>query len=391
VYGTTEIGATPQLSWLGILGYSIASAIPGVFVMWLGPIVKKVTSGEKAFSTSDFCKMRYGRVMQLTCTAISVFYMWIYLVAELTSISNVYALLVGKETYPDLNKVYTTGIAVSVGVFTVFYTGVAGLPASIVTDKFQGVVMSILVLLLTIVVCAVPENRISRDEFALASNWTADGFYVMVTLIIAIISAELFNQATWQRVWAAKDIPSLRKGFGLGSVLVFFLMMFFGIMGMIGYAKDPESYDTFTKFAYLAFFDILQPLAQGWHFLVLIFVTCLAASSVDSLQNGITASTSSDLLKISSNPGLIRLVNLFFLVLVNALAVWKASQRYNVLNLFLVADIVCATAVFPVFLGLLDQKKWGALAPTELGAFLGVIGGLSAVLVTGVVIDRDSK
>ena len=129
VYGTTEMGATPQLSWLGVLGYSIASAIPGLFIIWLGPLIKEATKGEKAFSTTDFCRMRYGRVMQLSCASISIFYMWIYLVAEFTSISNVYALLVGKETFDwgvmeNLNVGYTSSIAVSIGIITVFYTGI---------------------------------------------------------------------------------------------------------------------------------------------------------------------------------------------------------------------------------------------------------------------------
>lgn len=395
VYGTTEMGGTPQLSWLGVLGYSLASAFPGLFVMWLGPLIKEATRGEEAFSTTDFCRMRYGRVMQLACAAISVFYMWIYLVAEFTSISNVYALLVGKETFDwangvNLNVRYTTSIAVSIGVVTVFYTGVAGLPSSIVTDKFQGIIMASLVLLLVIVVCAIPENRVSKEQFDLASNWTADGFYAMVTLILAIISAELFNQATWQRVWAAKDTPSLRKGFAVGSFLVFLLMMFFGIMGMIGYAKESQAYDSGFKFAYLAFFNILEPMAQGWHILVLIFVTALAASSVDSLQNGITSLLSSDLLKISSNPELIKWMNRAVLVGVNIAAVVKSAERYDVLGLFLVADLVCATSVFPVFLGLLNPDKWGYLAPTEWGAFMGCIGGIATVLVVGVIVDPDA-
>lgn len=395
VYGTTEMGGTPQLSWLGVLGYSMASAIPGLFVMWLGPLIKEATQGEEAFSTTDFCRVRYGRIMQLACAAISVFYMWIYLVAEFTSISNVYALLVGKETFDwanmvNLNVRYTTGIAVSIGVITVFYTGVAGLPSSIVTDKFQGIMMASLVLLLTIVVTSVPENRVTREQFDLASNWTADGFYAMVTLILAIISAELFNQATWQRVWAAKDTPSLRKGFAVGSFLVFLLMMFFGIMGMIGYAKESQAYDNFEKFAYLAFFNILEPMEQGWHILVLIFVTSLAASSVDSLQNGITSLLSSDLLKISSNPELIKWMNRAILVGVNIAAVVKSAERYDVLGLFLVADLVCATSVFPVFLGLLNPDKWGYLAPTEWGAFMGCIGGIAAVLVIGVIVDSET-
>jgi SSS family solute:Na+ symporter len=392
VYGTTEMGANPRLSWLGVLGYSFASALPGIFVMWLGPLIRDATKGRKAFSTTDFCLVRYGRVMQFSCAAISVFYMWVFLVAEFTSISNIYALIVGKQTYDsvnfkNVNVGYTTVIAVSIGVITVLYTGIGGLPSSIVTDKFQGIIMGGLVLLLTIAVCSVSENRISKEQFDLASNWTEDGFYAFVTLILAIISAELFNQATWQRVWAAKDTPSLRKGFGLGSFLVFLLMMFFGIMGMIGYAKEPSAYDNFEKYAYLAFFNILEPMGQGWHILVLIFVTSLAASSVDSLQNGITSLLSSDLLKISKNPELIKWMNRAVLVAVNISAVVKSAERFDVLGLFLVADIVCATAVFPVFLGLLNPEKFGIISPTEMGAFMGIIGGISAVLVSGVIID----
>ena len=392
VYGTTEMGANPRLSWLGVLGYSFASALPGIFVMWLGPLIRDATKGRKAFSTTDFCLVRYGRVMQFSCAAISVFYMWVFLVAEFTSISNIYALIVGKQTYDsvnfkNVNVGYTTVIAVSIGVITVLYTGIGGLPSSIVTDKFQGIIMGGLVLLLTIAVCSVSENRISKEEFDLASNWTADGFYALVTLILAVISAELFNQATWQRVWAAKDTTSLRKGFGLGSFLVFLLMMFFGIMGMIGYAKEPSAYDNLEKYAYLAFFNILEPMGQGWHVLVLIFVTSLAASSVDSLQNGITSLLSSDLLKISKNPELIKWMNRAALVAVNISAVVKSAERYDVLALFLVADLVCATAVFPVFMGLLNPEKFGIISPTEMGAFVGILGGISAVLVSGVLID----
>jgi SSS family solute:Na+ symporter len=118
--------------------------------------------------------------------------------------------------------------------------------------------MAILVITLTIAVTSESENKVSKAEFDLASNFTTDGLMAAVTLFIAIASAELFNQGTWQRVWAAEDVPAMRKGFLVGSIMVFFLMMFFGIMGMIAYAKDPESYDAYEKFAFLAFFDLLS-------------------------------------------------------------------------------------------------------------------------------------
>jgi len=96
-------------------------------------------------------------------------------------------------------------------------------------------------------------------------------------------------------------------------------------------------------------------------------------------------------LNLTSRPGLIKWLNRTVLAGVNVAAVVKSAQRYDVLALFLVADLVCATAVFPVFLGLIPiQGKFAFLSPTELGAFLGCIGGISAVLVIGCVYDYDT-
>ena len=73
VYGSTEMGANPDLSWLGVLGYSAASGLPALIICWIGPRVREI-SGEKAFATTDFGRERYGRLMQLSIAAISVFY-----------------------------------------------------------------------------------------------------------------------------------------------------------------------------------------------------------------------------------------------------------------------------------------------------------------------------
>jgi len=389
VYGSTEMGANPNLSWLGVIGYSGASAVPALIVCVIGPKVRALT-GEKAFATTDFGLVRYGRLMQISIGSISVFYMWIFIVAEFTSISNVYGLIVGLDTFsPDTVK-YTTGIGISVAAFTWFYTSIGGLAASIITDKFQSGLMMSLVLILLIVACSNSENQVTAEEFAKASNWTLDGFTASVTLFCAVASAEMFNQGTWNRVWAAKTDRDMRLGFAMGSGLVFLLMMFFGIMGMIAYANKPTAYDNFEKFAYLAFFDLILPLGTGWHVLTLIIVTALAASSVDTLQTGISSVFSSDLLRLGLSDHKAMLVARMLLVVINVPAVILASKRMDVIALFLVADLVCATAVLPVFLGLMTKDMvFGPItipAPTELGAFFGIWSGIGAVLVNGKVI-----
>jgi len=386
VYATSEMGANPQLSWLGIIGYSSASAFPAFVIALIGPKVREM-SGENAFTAIDFAMSRYGRVMQLLVACVSVFYMFIYIVAELTSIANVYALLVNKSTFGGENFQYTTHIAVAVVIFTIFYTSVGGLPASIVTDKVQSFVVMALVILLFFAVVLEPDNRITPAEYSLASNATVDGLMAWVTLVIAILCAELFNQASWQRVWAAEDMKALRRGYLYAIPLIFFTMVFFGIMGMIAYAKDPESYDTFVKLAYLSFFDLLEPLAAGWHVLVLILVTAFCASSIDSLQVGIVGVFNKDILRFSSSGSAGKWISRVLLVAVNVPAVIMSTKRFDVIPLFLVADLVCATAVFPLFLGLITEDMGFIKAPTELGSFLGAICAIGAVLVNGKILN----
>lgn len=384
LYGTTEMGATPALSWIAVLGYSIGSSMPAIIIgILIGPKVRAMTDGKGAFSTTDFGRKRYGRVMQVTIACVSGFYMFIFIVAELTAISSIFQTVTN-----NFSKKFGLVVTISVGLVTVFYTALAGLPASITTDKFQGLIMAVLVILLTLTVTLRPDNRVSMAEFEVASNWTGEGGMAAVTLLLAIASAELFNQGTWQRVWAAKDERAMRRGFALGSIMVFFLMMFFGIMGILAYANDPASYDNGDKFSFLAFFDLLAPLHPTWHVLTLILVTALAASSIDSLQNGMASIFYRDLVKIGWNPKLIARSLVFLL---NLPAMYLAGKGKSVLELFLVADLVCATAAFPVFSGL-QTKDYGMLkAPTELGAFLGVLAGIASVLVNGVINGADGN
>jgi Na+(H+)/acetate symporter ActP len=54
-------------------------------------------------------------------------------------------------------------------------------------------------------------------------------------------------------------------------------------------------------------------------------------------------------------------------------AIYIASQGYSVLYLFLIADLVCAAALFPVFYGLYSKRLAGAAA--MLSALAGLVVG----------------
>lgn len=200
VYGSTELGATPSVSWWGVIGYSSASALPAYLLYLLGARVKDIVDkadlgGTKGFGITDFGLVRYGRVMQVYVAGLSCFYMFIYLVSELTSVANVYALVTSgglasfaptfaavfdENHTTESPQVYTT--KVTVAVFTLVYTACAGLPASIFTDRFQGFIVAALMLILSIACLSVESNRVTAAEYKVAANSTADGFVVFVTL-----------------------------------------------------------------------------------------------------------------------------------------------------------------------------------------------------------------
>jgi hypothetical protein len=139
----------------------------------------------------------------------------------------------------------------------------------------------------------------------------------------------------------------------------------------------------------LAFFDLLEPLGNFWHVIVLIIVTALAASTVDTVQTAIASVISSDIIRFGVSDKTARWISRCLLILINIPAIILSSKRFDVIGLFLVADLVCATAVLPVFLGLITKDIGFVAAPTELGAFMGILSGFAAVLVNGKIIGFD--
>src|SRR5690242_5353259 len=50
----------------------------------------------------------------------------------------------------------------------------------------------------------------------------------------SILSSAVFSEALWQRVWAAENPKSLRRGAVLGFVITTLVIGFFGLVGWLG-------------------------------------------------------------------------------------------------------------------------------------------------------------
>ena len=91
-------------------------------------------------------------------------------------------------------------------------------------------------------------------------------------------------------------------------------------------------------------------------------------------MNGITSAVTTELARYRNDSSLLgdaRVVTAALIVIPVAVA----SQGYSVLYLFLIADLVCAAVLFPVFFGMFARhfNGWAALVSSVAGLVVGVL------------------
>lgn len=350
-----------------IMGYALGAAAPLLVFIPLGKRIRRVMP--EGHTLTEYVFNRYGQVMYLFTLAVILFYMFIFLAAEITGMALIASLIAGVPLWIT---------ALIVICSTLVYTTYGGLKASIFTDVVQSVL--ILPLLAAVVVVGslalgglqpittgLAERAPELIEFG-----NLAGIEQGIALFIAVLAPNFFHQGYWQRVYAARGSGSLRNGLLVAAVVVTPVVLAMGFFGLaaagLNQAQTPS----------VALFSVLLGALPQWLVVGLVILgLTLVMSSADSLLNGITSIVAVDLRRViprARTGFLLRASRLSTLVLAAPLFL-IAAQGYSVLYLFLVADLVCAAAAFPVFYGLYSERYTGRAAASGVLAAL-VTGGL---------------
>ena len=359
-------------TWAGLValvGYGIGQAAPIFAFAALGPRMRRLMP--EGHSLGEYVWFRYGRVMYGFVLVLVTFYMFAFLTAEMTGI----ALAVGLVADTPL-----TLTVVLVGVATLGYTVYGGLRASIFTDNIQFLLILPLLLVMLVVVLVQLSgwgpafDAVQAEAPALLSMTHRPGIEFGITLIIAILAANLFHQGLWQRVYAARSERTLRVGFVWAGILVVPMVIMVGLFGLWAVGRGLVTADN----ASVALFTVALDVLPGWSVAVLmVLALVLVMSSMDTLLNGMASSFTVGLPRLRPTWGPQRLLGssrLITLVLAfPAMAV--ATQGYSVLYLFLLADLATAGAMVPVFLGMFSRRFTGRMA--LISSLLGIgVGAL---------------
>ena len=188
---------------------------------------------------------------------------------------------------------------------------------------------------------------------------------VALTLVIAVTAANLFHQGYWQRLWSARDTSALRSGALLGGLVTIIVV---AVVGGLGIAAAMSGADLGSP--PIPFFALLSGAPAWLTIPALVLALTLVASSVDTLQNALAS------LAVTEKQGLSIISARWVTVLLMIPVVIVALQGVSVLRLFLIADLLCATAVIPVLMGL-----WKRMTTTA--AVFGGLAGLAGAIIPG--------
>ncbi|ALM51513.1 sodium:solute symporter family transporter [Halomonas huangheensis] len=353
LFAPPEIGAF--VGPLAVAGYAVGSALPFIVLGLFGPAIRRRLPQGR--SIAEFAQDCHGAVVQRCVAFISILYMACFLAAELTAIGAITELL---------SEVPGVWVILAVALSTLCYTTIGGLRASLATDRWQAL---LLIMLLVIVVGVVWRSGLPTP--AVTESWSSAppeaALSVALTLVIAVTAANLFHQGYWQRLWAARDDRSLVRGAWLGGGITVVVVAVVGALGMWAAVAGLE-----LGSPPIPFFALLSAAPAWLALLALVLAVTLVASSVDTLQNGLAS-----LLVSSSGSNRMSLTAARWItVLVMLPVVLVALQGVSVLRLFLIADLLCAAIVVPVMLGL-----WARMVPAA--AMAGGAAGLVATIVPG--------
>ncbi|NIC40714.1 sodium:solute symporter family transporter [Aquabacterium sp. A08] len=346
LFAPPEVGAF--VGPVAVAGYALGAALPFLVLAWCGPAIRRCLPHGR--SIAEYAQHRFGTGLRLWVSAISVLYMLCFLTAELTAIGAITGMLSGLPG---------AWMVVGVAATTLAYTAWGGLRASLATDRWQAwLLLALLGLVLAVLLPGLPD----APPVTAPSAPPEVALSVALTLVIAVTAANLFHQGYWQRVWAARDDRALAQGAWLGGASTVLVVAAIGALGVLAASRGLD-----LGQPPIPFFALLKG-APAWLTLpALLLAVALVASSVDTLQNGIAS------LVVTARPGVALSSARWATVALMVPVVLVALQGLSVLRLFLIADLLCATAVVPVLMGL-----WRHTTPTAAvaGALAGVVGAV---------------
>ncbi len=361
-------GPASAATWGGIgavIGYAIGTAAPMLFLYNFGPKIRK--EFPNGLTLTEFIKKRFGqRILKLSLFLI-MFYLIIFLIAEVTAIATL------------LNYISKVPLWVTAGltlIICLLYILRGGFKLSIITDKYQFVfITGVIVFSLITILGNLNSNSyeiIKNNSPQLMNKNYLPNYTAGLTFFIAVACTNLFHQGNWQRVFSAKNNLILKKSLIYSFIIILFIVFWMGYSGLISISLNSKVIPD------LAFFDLILNEKRSFVVvMILILALSLTLSTIDTLINAISSLfivNGEQISKRLKGKKIKKKTNLIIFLLCFLVFI-LASRGYSILYLFLLADLLCCAAVVTIFYGFFNKKINSQLAAYSItcGVILGLL------------------
>ena len=360
-------GPASAATWGGIgavIGYALGTAAPMLFLYNFGPKIRK--EFPNGLTLTEFIKKRFGVGILKISLFLILFYLTIFLIAEVTAIASL------------LNFISQVPLWITAGVTLIIcllYILRGGFKLSIITDKYQFSFILLIVLASIFIILGnidlssyelIKKNSPNLIDKNYLPNYTAG-----LTFFIAVAATNLFHQGNWQRVFSAKNNSILKSSLVYSSIIIFFIVFWMGYSGLISYSLNSKVIPD------LAFFDLVLNNKNSLIIIgILILAMSLTLSTIDTLINAISSLiiVNGDQINKSLSGKKIKSKTNLIILLLSVLVFILASKGYSILYLFLLADLLCCAAVITIFYGFFNKKINSKLAASSI--ICGLVFGL---------------
>ena len=382
-------GPVSASTWGGlgaIIGYSLGTAFPMFFFIFLGKKIRK--EFPKGSTLIEFLRKKFGKSLFKLILLMTIFYMFIFLCAEVTAVAVLINYISGTELWVT---------ALIVLLSTLAYTLYGGLRVSIFTDNIQMIVIGILLLISFIYINKTigtdfSFNFVKKNNPQLLSSSYMPGYTAGLTFFIAVAATNLFHQGNWQRIYAAKNFDTLRKSLILSFLIIVPIVFLMGFTGLVAYSIDS------TIRPDLGFFSLLlkeQTIILS--LIIIILGLALTISTIDTLINAISSLIVVDGKATFKFKHKVNYLNFskYIIIILSLISFFVASKGFDILYLFLLADLFCCSFVLTVFYSFYNKKINESTA--YLSIIIGLVGGFllfpapdfSKSLLVGILIPKE--
>ena len=384
-------GPVSASTWGGIgsiIGYSLGTAFPMLLLIFLGKKIRK--EFPNGSTLVEFLRKKFGKSLFKLILLMMIFYMFIFLCAEVTAISVLINYISG-------TPLWLTALIVLLTTLT--YTLYGGLRASLFTDNIQMIFILILLIVSFFIIKGFTLDQFSfgfikvRNPHLISASYIP-GYTAGFTFFIAVAATNLFHQGNWQRVYAAKNFITLKRSLIVSFFIIIPIVFYMGFIGMVAFSIDPNIRPD------LGFFSLL--LKENSTLLSLIVLTLgltLTMSTVDTLINAISSLIVVDgkaVFKFNKKMKIDYLKFSKYLILMLSLISFViASKGFDILYLFLLADLFCCAFVVTIFYSFFDKRINEKIAYFSI--IIGLISGFllfptpdfSKSLLVGIFLSKE--